>query len=572
MNEMREYQLWREQATEDANLTAELQSIEGNEKEIRDRFYKELEFGTGGLRGILGAGTNRMNIYTVRKATQGFAEYINSRFPNASVAVAFDSRINSRLFAQETASVFAANGIKVYIYKEIAPTPMLSFAVRRLGCSGGVIVTASHNPSEYNGYKAYGPDGCQASLTASEEILSFVDKVNLFTGVKRISFADGMESGKIQYVPQEVLQGFYEAVLSRQLHKELDKDHLKVVYTPLNGAGNIPVRTVFERMGVENVFVVPQQEKPDGRFPTCPYPNPEIKEALSLGIQLAQEKDADIVIATDPDCDRVGTAVKTTSGYMLISGNEMGILLFDYIVSQMKEKGTLPGNPLAVTTIVSTPMTQAVADEYGVELLYVLTGFKFIGEQITLLEEKEQSDRFVFGYEESYGYLSGTHVRDKDAVVSSMLIAEMAAYYKSKGQTLRDRMNELCKQYGNYLQDQSNFTCKGEEGMKRMKEIMDQLISDSPVAIAGRTVLEIADYRDSIRTIVGTGKREPIGLPASDVVGFKLEGNAQVMVRPSGTEPKIKVYYTAVADSAEKAAGLMQSLKEDMTCLMGLED
>ena len=314
-------------------------------------------------------------------------------------------------------------------------------------------------------------------------------------------------------------------------------------------------------MGIENVFVVPEQEKPDGRFPTCPYPNPEIKEALSLGIVLAQEKDADIVIATDPDCDRVGTAVKTPSGYQLISGNEMGILLFDYIVSQMKEKATLPQNPLAVTTIVSTPMTQAVADEYGVELLYVLTGFKFIGEQITLLEKQGQSDRFVFGYEESYGYLSGTHVRDKDAVVSSMLIAEMTAYYKSEGKTLRDRMNELYNKYGNYLQDQSNFTCKGEEGMKMMKEIIDRLISAPPVSIAGREVLDIANYRDSVRTITGSGKRETIDLPSSDVVGFKLDGNAQVMVRPSGTEPKIKVYYTAVADSVEKATGLMQSLK-----------
>ena len=444
------YRLWREKAVKDPDIINELKLIENNEDAVSDAFYKDLEFGTGGLRGIIDAGTNRMNIYTVGKASQGLAEYVNSVNKSGKIAIAYDSRIKSKLFAETAASVFAANGIKVYIYKELMPTPMLSYAVRKLGCDAGVVITASHNPAKYNGYKAYGPDGCQLGLEAAEYVLSIMNKVDIFEDVKSIDFNNAVEDGKVEYIKDSVIEDYLNCVLACRAEPKADVKSLKVIYSPLHGTGNKPVRKILEKIGIENVTVVPEQELPDGNFPTAPYPNPEIKQAFECALRLAESIKPDLLLATDPDCDRVGIAIKTGKDYKLLSGNDVGALLLDFVLSRRKENGTLPESPIAIKTIVTTELCRKIADNYECRLIDVLTGFKFIGEQITKLEEIGEENRFVFGMEESYGYLGGSYVRDKDAVIASMLICEMVAYYKEKGLLLTDVLEGLYKKYGYY--------------------------------------------------------------------------------------------------------------------------
>lgn len=560
-----ELQRWLQNAVLDPDLIKELQSVSGNDAEVTDRFYKDLEFGTGGLRGVIGAGTNRMNVYTVGRATQGLSEYISKAVPGASVAIAYDSRNKSRLFAQAAASTFAANGIKVYIYRELMPTPMLSYAVRKLGCAAGVVVTASHNPAKYNGYKVYGPDGCQLTLNACEEVLANIEKVDYFTGVKRVSFNACLQSGMISYIGQDVVDAYLDNVAAQQIHSEACKNtDLKVVYTPLNGTGNMPVRAILDRIGVKSTYVVPQQELPDGSFPTCPFPNPEIREAFGCALRLAEEKKPDLLLATDPDCDRVGIAVLKDGEYRLMSGNEVGVMLLDYCLSQRAAKGTLPSSPVMIKTIVSTGMADQVAAHYGCKVIDTLTGFKFIGEQIGLLESKGEQGRYILGFEESYGYLVGTYVRDKDAVVAAMLICEMAAFYKTQGKTLIDVMEGLYRQYGVYQHTQLNIVCEGVSGMENMKRIMSSLRENPPAALAGFKVVKRYDYDTSQVTDVEAGTASVIPLPRSNVLQYQLENGASAIIRPSGTEPKIKVYLTAVASDRASAQAVTDALTVDI--------
>lgn len=571
MKELELYKLWRKQPLEDRDLTEELAAIDGDVEAISDRFYRTLEFGTGGLRGVIGAGTNRMNIYTVRQATQGVANYLNADYTTPSVAISYDSRIKSDVFARETARVFAANGIKTYLYAELMPTPCLSFAVRALNCQGGVMVTASHNPAKYNGYKAYGGDGCQINLEVAEKVLAQIGKVDLFHGVKLVDFDEALADGRIEYIPDEITEKFYEQVLACQIRPGVCKDAgLKVVYTPLNGTGNKPVREILKRIGITGISIVSEQEKPDGHFPTCPFPNPEITEALALGLKQAKLEDADLVLATDPDCDRVGIAVKAQDGYRLISGNEMGALLLDYVCAQRTACGTMPENPITVKTIVTTELADKIAAKYGVSVISVLTGFKFIGEQISLLENRGEDDRYIFGFEESYGYLSGTYVRDKDAVNASMLICEMAAYYRKQGKGILQRLNELYEEFGVHYHTQQNFVCEGETGMEQMTKTMERLRSTPPEKIAGYTVTAIEDYGKSVLTELQTGLQTAITLPKSNVIAYQLANGARIVIRPSGTEPKIKAYYTTTGSTKEEAAALETALKQDFTRIIDL--
>lgn len=562
MNTSELYSLWLEKAVDDPDLIAELKGIEGNDDEIYDRFYRELEFGTAGLRGVIGAGTNRMNIYTVRKATQGLAEYVLDK-GGESVAIAYDSRIKSTLFAEEAAKVLAANGIKVYIYKELMPTPMLSYAVRELHCTSGIVITASHNPAKYNGYKAYGADGAQLSVENSTKVLSFVDKVEMFGGAKTMSFDEGITSGIIEYIGDELVEKYLETVKTRSVEK-VTAD-LKVIYTPLNGTGNKPVREILKRIGIKNVTVVPEQEFPDGNFPTAPFPNPEIRQAFECAINLSKSVEADLLLATDPDCDRVGIAVKNGDDFTLMSGNEVGACLLDYILSRRKANGTLPENPVAVKTIVSTPLADKIAAKYGCKLINVLTGFKYIGEQAGILEKKGEQERFVFGFEESYGYLAGAYVRDKDAVVASMLICEMAAYYKNLGKNLLDVTNELYAEHGMVFTSQNSFTFEGAAGMKKMQDIMDDLRRLPPKKIGENQVVAISDYETSEKLELKSGKKSVITLPKSNVLYYDLDENgSNLIVRPSGTEPKIKVYITSVDADGEKAKSRAEMWLWDM--------
>lgn len=562
MNTSELYSLWLEKAVDDPDLIAELKGIEGNDDEIYDRFYRELEFGTAGLRGVIGAGTNRMNIYTVRKATQGLAEYVLDK-GGESVAIAYDSRIKSTLFAEEAAKVLAANGIKVYIYKELMPTPMLSYAVRELHCTSGIVITASHNPAKYNGYKAYGADGAQLSVENSAKVLSFVDKVEMFGGAKTMSFDEGITSGIIEYIGDELVEKYLETVKTRSVEK-VTAD-LKVIYTPLNGTGNKPVREILKRIGIKNVTVVPEQEFPDGNFPTAPFPNPEIRQAFECAINLSKSVEADLLLATDPDCDRVGIAVKNGDDFTLMSGNEVGACLLDYILSRRKANGTLPENPVAVKTIVSTPLADKIAAKYGCKLINVLTGFKYIGEQAGILEKKGEQERFVFGFEESYGYLAGAYVRDKDAVVASMLICEMAAYYKNLGKNLLDVINELYAEHGMVFTSQNSFTFEGAAGMKKMQDIMDDLRRLPPKKIGENQVVAISDYETSEKLELKSGKKSVITLPKSNVLYYDLDENgSNLIVRPSGTEPKIKVYITSVDADGEKAKSRAEMWLWDM--------
>lgn len=570
MTEMELYQSWRKNATDDPDLQSELSAIENDAEAIQDRFYRDLAFGTGGLRGVIGAGTNRMNIYTVRKATQGLANYVKEAFSEPSVAISYDSRIKSTDFAKAAAEVLAANGVKVHIYTELKPTPMLSFAVRALHCSAGIMVTASHNPAKYNGYKAYGSDGCQMTIDAADAVLAKINALDIFNDVKHMPFDEALAAGMISYIGDDVIEDYFRNVLAQGINTDLcAKSGLKIVYTPLNGTGNKPVRTILNRIGIQEVTVVKEQENPDGNFTTCPYPNPEIREALQLGLQYCDQVKPDLLLATDPDADRVGIAVPDgKGGYALFSGNEVGAMLLEYICEQRIQKGTMPKHPVAVKTIVTTDIVEAICKAYGVELIEVLTGFKFIGEQIGFLEAKGEEDRYIFGFEESYGYLAGSYVRDKDAVVASMLICEMAAYYRTKGISMMQARENLYQKYGVYVHAQHSFTFEGESGMIRMQNIMEHLRTHRPEQIDNLKVIQFADYEKQVSIDLTTGTETTITLPKSNVLSFTLEQGAKVIIRPSGTEPKIKAYYTTTAATEAEAAAKKDELDAAFSAIM----
>ena len=549
-----EYKRWSQAGLEDPALVKELAEIAGDEEQIKERFAISLKFGTAGLRGVLGVGTNRMNIYVVRQATQGLANWVKTQGGNQLVAISYDSRINSDVFAKEAACVLAANGIHVRIYDALMPVPALSFATRYYGANAGIMVTASHNPAKYNGYKAYGPDGCQMTDDAAAVVYAEIQKTDVLTGAKRVSFEEGLSSGLIQYVEDSCKEALYDAIKARSVRPGLCKTAgLKLVYSPLNGSGLVPVTRILNDIGITDITIVPEQKDPDGNFPTCPYPNPEIFEALRLGLELAKKSGADLMLATDPDADRVGIAIRCPDGsYELVSGNEVGVLLLDYICQGRKETGTMPDRPVAVKSIVSTPLADAVAASYGVEMRNVLTGFKWIGDQIARLETAGEVDRFIFGFEESYGYLAGPYVRDKDAVIGSMLICEMAAYYRSIGSSIKERLEEIYAKFGRYLNKVDSFEFPGLSGMDKMASIMENLRKNPPAEIGGYPVVKVTDYEKSSET----------GLPAANVLIYSLEGGATVVVRPSGTEPKIKTYFTTLGKDLAQAQAQKDQLAE----------
>lgn len=567
------YNEWLENAVEDKDLTAELESIKNNEDEIYDRFYTALKFGTAGLRGIIGAGTNRMNIYVVRQATQGLANYVLKKYGNGSVAISHDSRIKADLFMNEAARVLAANGIKVYITSELQPTPVLSYLVRYFKCQAGIMVTASHNPAAYNGYKSYGEDGCQMTDVAANTVYDEISKLDMFKDVKITDFDEAVKSGMIEYVDESVYDTYLEKVMEQQVNPGVCKGaDLKVVYTPLNGTGNKLVRKVLGKIGVNDVVVVPEQELPDGNFTTCPYPNPEIKEALAKGLELCEKEQPDLLLATDPDADRVGIAVKDYDGsYRLISGNEDGVMLTNYILSCKKASGKLPEKPVVVKTIVTTKLINKLCEKYGCELKNVLTGFKYIGEVILNLEKKHEENRYLFGFEESYGYLSGTYVRDKDAVVASMLVCEMAAYYKKQGKSLAEVIDGLYEEFGYYLNQTYSFEFGGAAGMQKMADIMTAVRDNTPKSIAGYDVVKVSDYLLRKETDVATGSVTDIDLPKSNVIALHLADDNAVIIRPSGTEPKIKLYITSVGKDKDNAAKICEKLVVASKEILGIE-
>lgn len=547
------YKCWCENELEDYELNIDLEESKDNNDEIFDRFYRDLEFGTAGLRGILGAGTNRMNIYTVGLATQGYANYLKKNFSRPSVVIGFDSRKNSDKFAKHAASVLAANGVQVMLYNRLLPTPLVSYGIRVLKASGGIMITASHNPSKYNGYKVFGADGCQIGPEVADVVAGEMAKLDPFKDVVTMDFIRGMNQSKILYIVDNVLESFYDKVLGERIFPNVEgKGKLSIVYSPLNGTGNEPVRKTFERAGYSNVFVVPEQEKPDSNFTTCPYPNPEFKEALELGLSYAKEKDADMLIATDPDCDRVGIAVKSMEGYTLLSGNEVGVMLLEYICRGKKENGTFPKEPVAVKTIVSTPLTDKICEKYGVELKNVLTGFKFIGNEITKLEKVGKQANYLLGYEESYGYLKGIYVRDKDAVTASLLIAEMAAYYKTKGKSLAEVRDDMYHEYGYFINNTENYAFLGATGKQKMEDIMDLLRRTRLFSVLPYRLMKYTDYLESFEED-NKGNKKTIDLPKSNVLSFSFENDLTILMRPSGTEPKIKFYYTTKGDTYEEA-------------------
>ena len=552
------YRAWRAQPNLDPAMAAELAAIEGDEAAISDRFYRDLAFGTGGLRGVLGAGTNRMNLYTIRRATQGLADYLNASELPKKVAIAHDSRHGGELFTREAARVLAANGITACLYPRLEPTPALSWAVRYLGCGAGICITASHNPAKYNGYKVYGADGCQITLEVADKILAAIGQHDYFSTPKLAEYDEALADGRIRLIEDACLDAFVDAVYAQRVGGGEGIADLNLVYTPLNGTGLECVRKLLGKLGVTHLTVVPEQEKPDGDFPTCPYPNPEIREAMQKGLELCDTVHPDLLLGTDPDCDRCGTAVPDgQGGYRLITGNEMGIILLDYICRTRRAKGTMPENPVAVTTIVSTDMATPVAKKYGVELRRTLTGFKFIGEQIGLLESEGRPDRFIFGFEESYGYLSGAHVRDKDAVNATLLVCEAAAAYAAKGQTLLDAIEALYKEFGYYRNALCSYTFEGETGMHTMQQLMANLRANPPKEIGGYAVEAATDY-----------EAEGTGLPKADVLEYRLAGGHKFMVRPSGTEPKIKVYLSAVGDSEAAADAVNETLAAAAAAMM----
>lgn len=542
----------------DEELLAELKAMQeaGDEDAITDAFFQDLAFGTAGLRGTIGAGTNRMNIYTVGRATQGFADYLNKTFENPTVAIARDSRNKGELFVKTTAAILAANGVTSYVYPKISPVPTLSWATRYLKCSGGICMTASHNPAPYNGYKAYGPDGCQITSEAADAISAAMNACDPFKDIKTMDFDAAVEQGLVKWIDDEVLDAYYDAVADKSVNNLTDEQianaPLKLVYTPLNGTGLIPVTTVLNKVGITDITVVPEQRDPDGDFPTCPYPNPEIREAMQKGIDLCQEVKPDLLLATDPDADRVGVACADGDDYTLLTGNEMGVLLLDYICKMRAERGEDLSNKVAVTTIVSSAMVDALAAEYGFELRRCLTGFKYIGDIITGLSDAGEVDRFIFGFEESYGYLSGDHVRDKDAVNASMLICQMAQYYKLQGKNLVEAMRDLYEKYGYYHNKTVSLSYPGADGAAKMAGIMKSLRDEAPAEIAGSKVEAVVDYATCVN-----------GLPAADVIEFDLEGGNKAIVRPSGTEPKIKLYIFAKGEDAAAADALIAAIEED---------
>ena len=569
-NVKKNYEYWCTSPIFDDATKAELKSLEGNEDEIFDRFYRELEFGTGGLRGVIGAGTNRMNFYTVGKATQGLANFINKQGAAAKgVAIAFDSRRMSPEFADTAACVLAANGIKAYIFDSLRPTPELSFALRTLGCTAGIVVTASHNPPEYNGYKVYWEDGAQITAPKDAQIIGEVNAIKDYAEIKKMTTEAAKEAGLYEVIGKEIDDKYMEALKKLVLHPEAIKQmasSLKIVYTPLHGTGNVPVRRVLKELGFEQVTVVPEQELPDGNFPTVSYPNPEDKKAFALALDLAKNVDADLVLATDPDADRLGVYAKDTKTgeYKVFTGNMSGMLICEYEMSQKKALGILPANGALVTTIVSSNMAQAVAKEYGMKFIECLTGFKYIGEQIKFFEQTG-SNEYVFGFEESYGCLVGTHARDKDAVVAVMALCEAAAYYKTQGITLWDQMLNIYNKYGYYKEDLFTMTFKGADGAKKMQDMMDAYRKNTPKQVGSYKVLRLRDYKNDVITDLATGETAPTGLPKSNVLYFELENDAWFCVRPSGTEPKIKFYAgikgTSLEDSAKKLDELMEAIK-----------
>ena len=554
MTYLDEYKRWKETDLLDIDLNTELDSIASDDEAIKERFAVSLQFGTAGLRGTLGAGTNRMNIWVVRQATQGVAEWVKTQGGTQTVAISYDSRLKGWNFAREAAGVLAANGINVRIYDELMPVPALSFATRYYKCNAGIMVTASHNPAKYNGYKAYGPDGCQMTDDAVAVVYDSIQKTDVLTGAKYMPFSEGVEKGLIKFVGEDCKNGLYEAIEARQVRPGLCKSAgLKLVYSPLNGTGLVPVTHVLKDMGITDITIVPEQEYPNGYFTTCSYPNPEIYAAMEKGVELAKKVGADLMLATDPDADRVGIAMKCPDGsYELVSGNEMGVLLLDYICAGRIEKETMPANAVAVESIVSTPLAEKVAEHYGVELRHTLTGFKWIGDQIAKLEEAGEVDRFIFGFEESYGYLAGPYVRDKDAIIGSMLICEMAAYYRSIGSSIKQRLEEIYAQYGRYLNLVDAYEFPGLSGMDKMAGIMKGLRENVPCEFAGKKVTKVTDYLDTAST----------GLPKSNVLRYDLEDGSVLIVRPSGTEPKIKTYFTTSGATLEEAQAKKDALTE----------
>ncbi len=567
------YSDWCANALEDNDVAAELKEIKGNENEIYERFYTSLKFGTAGLRGIIGAGTNRMNIYVVRQATQGLANYIIGKYGSGSVAISHDSRIKADLFMIEAARVLAANGIKVYITKELQPTPVLSYLVRYFKCQAGIMITASHNPAAYNGYKAYGDDGCQMTDDAASAVYNEISKLDIFNDVKTVDFESAVNSGKIEYVDENVYDTYLEKVMEQQVNPGICKEaNLKVVYTPLNGAGNKLVRNILNKIGVTDITVVKEQELPDGNFTTCPYPNPEIKEALQKGLELCAKEQPDLLLATDPDADRVGIAVKDYDGsYRLITGNENGVMLTNYILSCKKAANKLPKNPVVVKTIVTTKLINKLCEKYGCELKNVLTGFKYIGEVILNLEKNHEEDRYLFGFEESYGYLSGTYVRDKDAVVASMLVCEMAAYYKSQGKSLAQVIDGLYEEFGYYINSTYAFEFEGAAGMQKMSDIMSSVRNNIPSKIDKYNVTKVCDYLLKKEKDILTGEVNDIDLPKSNVISLNLEGDNAVIIRPSGTEPKIKLYITAVGQDKKNALEICDALVKSSKQILGID-
>ena len=557
MDIRKEYERWLANATADADVAAELQAM--NDAQIEDAFYRDLAFGTGGLRGVIGAGTNRMNVYTVAKASQGLADYLVRSFDAPSVAIGYDSRIKSDVFAKVAAGVFAANGVKVNIWPRLLPVPTVSFATRHLGTSAGVMVTASHNPSKYNGYKVYGADGCQITTEAAEEILSEIEKLDLFADVKQMRFEDAVAAGKISYIDDSVLDAFLAEVKGQSVlfGEQVNKD-VAIVYSPLNGTGLEPVTRTLREMGYTNITVVKEQEHPDGHFPTCPYPNPEIREAMALGMDYAKKCDADLLLATDPDCDRVGIAVKDAAGeYQLLTGNQTGLLLLDYICSQRAKHGKMPENPVMVKTIVTMDLGERIAAHYGVETRNVLTGFKFIGEQIGLMEKAGHPERYIFGFEESYGYLTGSYVRDKDGVNGATMICEMFSYYKTHGVSLLDKLAELYKTYGFCMNTLHSYEFDGAAGFAKMQGIMAEFHKGIE-KIGPKKVTKVLDYSKGLD-----------GLPKSDVLKYLLEDNCSVVVRPSGTEPKLKVYISVSAGSEDAAKAVEKEITDSLSGYFG---
>ena len=551
MDYQKEYRRWLTKADMDPTLLEELRAMD--EKQQEDAFYRDLSFGTGGLRGVIGAGTNRINIYTVAKATQGLANYLKEHFRAPSVAIGFDSRINSELFSKVAARVFAANGVQVHIWPELMPVPTVSFAVRELGCSAGVMVTASHNPSKYNGYKVYGADGCQITTQGAAEVLAKIEALDIFQDVRIMDFDTAWNDGQIMHIPEAVYTAFVENVKAQSvLYGDKTTHDVAIVYSPLNGAGRKPVLRTLEELGYTNITVVKEQEEPDGRFPTCPYPNPEIREAMELGLRYAKEKNADLLLATDPDCDRVGIAVKNAQGdYVLLSGNEVGLLLLDYLCAQKQKHGKMPKDPVLVKTIVTVDLAERIAEHYGVETRNVLTGFKYIGEQIGLLEKAGEERRYLFGFEESYGYLTGTYVRDKDGVDGAVIICEMFSFYAARGIRLTDQLAKLYERYGYCRNTLHSYQFEGSAGFAKMQGIM-AAFRQGISTFGGKAVEKVLDYSAGLD-----------GLPKADVLKFYLDGGTTLVVRPSGTEPKLKLYLSVTAKDEAEAARIEQAILND---------